>query len=272
MSYRSHKRSKGAGGGGYATATESRTFGTRSRAPKQGVSHHAPRRYVSGVAGETKYFDVGINTSVTSSAASWADSEVPADNYINSSGAAAAFTESQLVPNAIGSGYGQVNGNRYLMKKIRVRGQIFFTANLEDLTDLVGAVIYRLMLVMDTAPNGTQAQGEDVMQDLGANENLYSFKRMAEQGSRFRILKDQIGHLQPAVAGTDGSNTNSQRFESAAFSFQYAPTKPILCNIRSGNAVPAIAGLVDCNIFLLLATNGSGMTIMAASRCYYMDK
>ncbi len=224
---------------------------------------------------ETKYFDTGINTSVTWSGASWADSEVPCDNTVDSSGSAAAYTDSCLVPTAIGSGYGQVNGNRYKLKKIRVRGALF-GAIVPDSADMVQATIVRLMLVHDEQPNGAQAQGEDIMQDIGAaGENLFSYKRVASTSGRFRILKDEFITLQPSTAGTDAANTNSLANETETFSFQYQPRSPILVNIKSGNATATVAGVINCNMFLLLVANRNNsavaITINAASRCYYVD-
>ncbi len=227
---------------------------------------------------ETKYFDCGINTAVTWSGASWADSEVPCDNFVNSSGTAAAYTDSALVPSAVGSGYGQVNGNRYKLKKIRVRGNLS-TAVRVDQADVQAPLMTRLLLVMDMQPNGAQAQGEDIIQDMGAGgENLFSFKRVASTSGRFRILKDHFVILQPGYTATDhatNSSTNSNVLYSENFSFQYQPKTPILCNIKSGNATPTVAGLVNCNIFMLLASNTStsavACTIVGSSRAYYVD-
>lgn len=235
----------------------------------RGVTYARTASYALA-SGETKYFDTGINIGVTSGSADWTNSEVACDNAVNGSGTAAAYTDSALIPSAVGSAYGQINGNRYHLKKLRVRG-IINAAVLQDQGDMPGARPFRLMLVLDTMPSGAQAQGEDIMQDVGANETLYSFKRMADLGSRFRILKDLTSYLDPKVAGTDGANTNSVSFESREFSFQYAPSSPMSVQIKSGNAVPTIAGLVTANIFLLLHTAGNPLTITASARAYYTD-
>ena len=71
--------------------------------PSNAQVQSARRAYIRNA--ETKYFDTGINTSVTFGGTSWTGSEVPCDNYINSSGAAAAYTDSALIPSANGSGY-----------------------------------------------------------------------------------------------------------------------------------------------------------------------
>lgn len=239
------------------------------------VTSFAPTSRVSALTPETKYFDCGIAHAVTFTGSDWSASEVPCDNYINSSGAAAAYTDSALIPSAIGSGYGQINGNRYKFKKIRVRGAIS-VAPLSDQADAASDAVVRLMLVMDTQPNGSQAQGEDIIQDYGATgEVIFGFKRVSNSGGRFRILKDKFYTLKATNSQTDGASTGSIAFDTRFFTFQYSPKVPIQVNVKSGNATPTVAGLETCNIFLLLAGQRDGAavatTIRAATRCYYVD-
>ncbi len=227
------------------------------------------------VFNETKYFDCGFNGAITWTGSDWSASEVPMDNFVDSSGSSSAYTDSCLLPTAIGSAYGQVNGNRYKLKKIRVRGIVSINVQSDQADVKIGTNV-RLMLIHDEQPNGAQAQGEDIMQDIGAaGENLFSYKRVAESSGRFRILKDDFIMLQPATAGTDGTNTNSVATQSAMFSFQYQPNSPILVNIKSGNATPTIGGTINCNMFLLLAGNQGQAAvatfIRGASRAYYVD-
>ncbi len=255
-------------------ATAGRQNGGFRRSMAVGRARGAPAAGAT-VFNETKYFDCGIATSVTWAGSDWSASEVPCDNYVNSSGSSAAYTDSCLLPTAIGSAYGEVNGNRYKLKKIRVRGSLR-TPVLVDQADAVLPVFVRLMLIHDEQPNGAQAQGEDIMQDIGAAaENLFSYKRVASTSGRFRILKDNFITLQPAVAATDGASTNSSTAEGATFSFQYQPNAPILVNVKSGSATPTIASTINCNMFLLVAANRAGAAIAiginAASRAYYVD-
>lgn len=224
---------------------------------------------------ETKYFDVGINAAVTSAGTTWADTEVPADNYVNTSGAAAAYTDSALIPSANGNAYGEVIGNQYHIKKMRVRG-VALPAAVADQADCTAAPISRIVLVHDQQPNGMQAQGEDVMQDTGvAAENQFSFKRVSAESSRYRILKDVTLVHKTSGANPDGANTTSQAWAPEFFSFQYVPKTPIQVSIKSGNSTPTVGGLVNANIFLLAyGTRGSGavpVTIQAVSRCYYCE-
>lgn len=262
-----YRREYGAVRGGVGKA-ERRGGRTYVRPPRKRAKAYPAGPRISLT--ETKYFDTGINATVTAGSGDWTASEVPCDNFVNSSGTAAAYTDSCLIPTAIGSGYGQVNGNKFSLKKIRVRGRVTI-ANISDAADVPQARPYRLMLVMDTQPNGLQAQGEDIMADVGAAETMYSFQRVSENPGRFRILKSANGLLQVSAAGTDGTNTNSVGFDGEYFSFQWMPRSPVVVNIKSGNATPTVAGTVTCNVFLLLHGGGTGVIINAASRVYYFD-
>ena len=127
-----------------------------ARARQQGIARLRSQRTTSKnytFGPETKYFDVAIDADVTTAGTTWADTEVPCDFYVNSSGAPAAYTDSALIPTAQGSGYGQVDGLKYRIKKIRVRGALS-TANLTAQATVSSGTITRLLLVMDTAPNG----------------------------------------------------------------------------------------------------------------------
>jgi len=243
------------------------------------MSYPPPRAYNptyqrQRAMGEVKYFDVGINAAVTTAGTTWADTEVPADNYVNSSGAPAAYTDSCLVPTAQGSGYGQVNGNKYLLKTLRVKGSLYY-AGFAGLTAVQSPIPVRLVLVMDLMPSGSQAQGEDVFQDFGATpENAYSFLRMASGGGRYQILKDKIVTLNPVVAANDAAaSTVSMIYNQPHFKFAVKPNKEV--QIKTGNATPTIAGTVNCNIFLLayayFGSSAQAITVQACSRAYYVD-
>lgn len=246
-----------------------------SGATKKRKTYSARYNYVNLVKPETKYFDVGINAAVTMAGTSWADSEVPCDNYINSSGTAAAYTDSCLIPTANGSGYGQVDGNKYKLKGIRVRGDLLVPV-VSDAADVSQARIVRVLLVEDTMPNGTQAQGEDVIQDAGTlGENVHSFMRVANNLGKFKVHSDKTYVLNVTAAGTDGANTNSVGFATQKFKINKMFKKPRDVSIKSGNAVPTVAGTMNSNFFLLIGASGAAaavaVTMQACSRAYYCD-
>lgn len=265
----------------------------QQKAYDQQMAYNAKRRQL-GVAGyragmaatrnrllmtpETKYFDTSIDTLVTTAGTDWADTEVPCDFYVNSSGTPAVYTDCALIPSAIGSAYGQVDGLKYKIKKLRVRGTLSITNTTSQATTTSG-ILTRLLLIMDTQPNGTQAQGEDIMQDIGIYaSNAHSFQRVANTGGRFRILKDKWFKCDSATsANNTTAGTISTAYNISRFSYQWVPKIPVEVNVKAGNATPTIAGLSNINIFLLAyAYNPGGggvqtVNIGAASRCYYVD-
>lgn len=229
-------------------------------------------RLIKAQAGETKYFDTSFAKTITSAGGDWADTEVTCSLYMNSVGVAAPYTDCSLIPSANGSAYGQVAGNRYRLVKLRVRGTLKVAVQTAQ-TVVDSGNITRLMLVMDTQPNGVQAQGEDIMNDMGtALTNPYSFKRVSASSGRYRILKDEIYSMEPRVAANNNAATTvSIGFEHKDFSMQYQPLEPMQVNIKSGNATPTIAGLVDCNIFLLCFSSSLDCTVYGQARAYFKD-
>jgi len=270
-----------------ATAREEQRYRARQQQAAFRAGQQGAFVYGGGgaMAKETKYFDVGINAAITTAGTTWADTEVPCDNYVNSSGTPAAYTDSCLIPTAQGTGYGQVVGQRYMLKKLRVRGDLS-TAAATGLTAIAGPVSVRLLLMMDTQPIGSagaggQAQGEEVFQDFGDTpENAYAFQRVAAATGRFRVLKEKMCVLQPLVAANDTTPTTVSLARSVEqFSFQYRPKQPLQIQIRNGNATPTVAGVQSHNLFLLAyaytSSSGAGaaaaVSVKAASRCYYAD-
>jgi len=223
---------------------------------------------------ETKYFDTSFSNPIAV-AADWTGTEVPCFSYVKSDGTTVdAYTDSSLIPSAIGSGYGQVNGSKYNLRKLRIKGAILPIAA-SDQADVVPATTVRLILVQDLQPNGTQAQGEDLFIDMGTStQNNSNFLSMGSgSGGRFKIWKDKIFLLNPAVAATDAANTASNIRNGASFKFNLNFKKPIQVNLKANSAVPTTASLSNCNFFLL-AHQGAGNCIPLLSGCaraYYND-
>jgi len=266
--------SSGARTAPYPAAKKARVYSGASR-PSPNSNAMQIDQIVRNSFQETKYFDTSFDNAVTGTGTDWSATEVACATYVNGSGVSAAYTDSCLLPTAIGNAYGQVNGNRYKFKKIRVRGHLSVPVA-ADQADAGLSTHIRLMLVQDLQPNGAQAQGETVMQDFsGSNENTYSFKRVAASSSRFRILKDKIMILQPTNSQTDGANTGSVAWGDRAFSFQYAPRVPPVVSIASGSTTPTIASTTNMNVFMLAYAERAGsmvpLSVVGCSRVYYTD-
>lgn len=231
-------------------------------------------RRSSAVPVETKYFDTSFSQTI-SSAADWTGSEVPCTNYIQSDGTTVgAYTDSALIPSAVGAGYGQVQGSKYFIKQLRARGSVHSGLG-SDQADVPVPADIRLSLVLDTQPNGTQAQGEDVYTDMGtAAQNTHSFLAMgAGSGGRFKVLWDKVITLNPAVAGTDGASTVSISRNGSHWKATHKFKKPLQICLKANSSTPTVASLSNNNIFLLAhaSTAAPAASIFGCSRCYYID-
>lgn len=240
------------------------------------LSARTPRAPVrrSILTPETKYFDTALSFTIPGTG-DWTGTEVTCSSYIQSDGATVgAYTDSALIPSALGTGYGQIQGTKYLLRSIHVRGQINPGA-VADAADMQAGRSIRLVLVMDTMPQGAQAQGESVFTDLGdAVQCNYSYLALgAGTGGRFRILKDVIVRLQPVTAGTDGTNTNSLGFASGFFDMAVSFRRPIEVQTKASGTTPATSQLSNCNIFLLAHSSSSTptITLSGAARAAYAD-
>jgi len=221
-----------------------------------------------------KYFDSSQSQTIAS-AADWTGTEVPCTNYIQSDGTTTGtYTDSALIPSAVGSGYGQIVGSKYLLKALRVRGTITPVVT-GDQADPFAMRSVTLALVHDTQPNGSQAQGEDVFYDMGTAVQVNeAFQAMgAGAGGRFRILKRKTYLMQPAVAGTDGASTQSVGMTGTRFEFTHQWKRGMKVCIKANSATPTVASLTDNNIFLLAHASAATpvLSISSVARAYYVD-
>jgi len=238
----------------------------------QGISYARSRSAL--MQPETKYFDT-VQSFAVGGAGDWTGTEVTCASYIQSDGVTVgAYTDSALLPSAIGTSYGQVTGNKYMVKQLRIKGEISAAA-ISDAADMAANQTVRIVLVHDTQPNGAQAQGEEVFTDTGsARACNYSFLAMgAGSGGRFRILKDKTYIMNMSAAGTDGTNTNSLGYNGHLFRFSYKPKKPLQVVLKANSGVPTVASLSNNNIFMLAHMGSAApvVTLNSVCRCYYVD-
>jgi len=228
---------------------------------------------LSRFAGETKYFDTYF-TQTVDTAADWGSCGVSCSSYMNADGSTvSAYTDQALIPSATGSGNGQVVGSKYIIKKLKVRGEVLSQVS-SDSADALPATTVRLMLVQDTQPNGGQALISTMLTDWGtAGQNQFSYQAISSGGGgRFKILYDKIFHLSPAMMGTDGTNTNTQIQNSRIFQITKSWKKGLKTVIKNGASTPAVAQLSDNNIFLVAHSSGLAPCIIRGNaRCCYVD-
>jgi len=222
---------------------------------------------------ERKYFDTTFEQALVAGA-DWAGTEIACDNMMGPDGTTlTAYTESPLIPSARGIGYGQVVGMSYYLDKIRVRAAVG-TGIRVDQADVQVPQTVRFVLVMDTRPSGVQAQGEDIFPDMGsAAVNNHSFQTMALNANQFRILADKTFVVQPAIAGTDGTNTVSTCSQARTFKMSHTFKKPIRVVTAGSSTSPTVAALENCNIFLLAHTDDPAdpVSVAGCARAYYHE-
>lgn len=233
------------------------------------------KRNASTFAPETKYFDTFYSATVDS-AGDFATSAVPMTSYMNADGSTvSAYTDCALIPSAIGSGYGQVIGNKYILKSLRVRGELFPSATTGS-TAVGTPCNVRLMLIQDTQPNGTQAQPSLLLTDWGSASQInFSFQSVSSgMGGRFRVLYDKTVELNPTASVNNAAGTTvSTIVAGRTFNISKSWKKGLKVIVKSGASTPAIASLGDCNIFLVAhaAATGPSITIRGNARAYYVD-
>lgn len=222
---------------------------------------------------ETKYFDTSFAATIPVTA-DWAATNMACSNYVAADGTIGSYTDSALIPSANGSGYGQVVGNKYLLKAMRVRGAVQATA-IAGQTAAPNFPCTRIVLVMDTQPNGAQETGPNVFADMGsALQNVFTFQQMAAgMPGRFVILGSQVVQQPDAISFNDAAGTGVATVAQGQFEFTKQWKRGLKVNIKSNSGTAAIANLTDCNIFLLAHSNAPGyvVTLTGCARAYYVD-
>lgn len=233
------------------------------------------RRQRFGVTPEIKHFDTSLSMATVASAADWTGTEVTCSNYIQSDGTTlGAYTDCALIPSAIGSGYGEVIGTKYLIKGLRIRGELRGAASTGGGT-AIGTRTVRLVLVHDKMPQGAQAQGEVIYPDMGsAPQCNYSYLALGSgTGGRFQILADKVVTLEPGTSFNDAAATGTQSWNTKVFQMNLRFARGIPVNLKAGGTSPATSKLSDCNIFLLAHVSASTPTVSleGCARCDYVD-
>lgn len=225
---------------------------------------------------ETKYFDVALEDDMVNQGGSWTNTELSTTDRVDNTGTAiAAYAFQALIPSAQGSGYGEVLGNKYLLKYIRVRGDLTSVAK-QDQADVPKSTVCRLVLVLDKMARGAQAQGEDLFTDWGAvRANVHSFLAMGNNPGRFKILADKQFVINGTNAATDDTNKCSITNGTVNFSFFWKPKTALVVTLKGGTgSTPGITELAGHNIFLVALSTDSAaskLVVNACSRTYYSE-
>jgi len=235
---------------------------------------------VSRMRPEMKYFDTSFGGVQFSTANDWSAAVMAASAYMAADGSTVtAYNIAPIIPSAIGSGYGQIVGNKYAIRKLKVRGVILPEASVTQTYSGIDSRT-RLLVLMDKQPNGSQVQPTDLLTDWGSNyNNLDSFLAVGTAGaSRYRVLFDRtyIHHVEGTSNNTTAGSTSTAQ---SAIPVKWTKTfkKPLMVNVKSNSSTPAVASLYDCNIFLVGLhydqSNGTpgNCKLWGTSRCCYVD-
>ena len=219
---------------------------------------------------ELRFYDYSLQIT-TPANMDWADTEVTTQQYIGPSGVNVTDGGvTPLHPWAQGSGYGEAKNNEIDIHRIHIRGS-FHPENLA--TSLAAGiatnpVLHRLLLIMDTQPNGTQAQGEDIMQNLSPNVILGDTAKHSE-GDRFIVLADLLGSDE--VTNLEPGLGYWFTYSATTFEIDYTPKKPIYCRLNAEGIGP-VGKTVNCNIFMLGHALRQTCLLEASGRTYYTDR
>ena len=183
--------------------------------------------------GEMKYFDCEKESTALVNTTNWTNTELdptltPVINQF------CLFAPTQ------GAAINQRIGREVKVYKIKIRG-IISTDRQSGENSADNPVAIRLLLVQDTQTNGTQCQGEDVMQPpttASANMAISSFQNYNNFG-RFRVLKDKVITIQnPNIANNTNATGNLVVMGlTKTFKFSVKFKKPVSVRFNATNGV-----------------------------------
>lgn len=229
-------------------AKQRRRFNNRPiRSARRGY-YRVPGRSVGALVTmpERKYFDSLLSNSALTASTNWAGTEHDPT------------TLNTLVCPTQGSQINNRIGRKIAVHKIKIRG-IISVASQADQTSLDQAATVRMILAQDKQTNGTQMQGEELMQaPATATAGLanQTFQSLANFG-RFRVLKDLSIKLEQPTAAADGAVSNL--FDAGGytkpFKISVSFRKPVVVHFNSSNGGAGdgdVGDIVD-NSFHLIA-------------------
>lgn len=211
-----------------------------------------------------KIFDTAGNGTHVSGNNNWTNSNVGNAKYIQPGGTEAAYTNSALIPSAVGSGQGQVIGSSYAITHMRTR---MLLKPIPPGAVLEEPVTIRMLLVLDTQPNGTQENGANVMETFNDASTICSFQRM-ETARRFKILRDKTMIFN---SNDHSSAVNDTEYPERQYKTTVRFKKPLQVGIATTSSTPTVASLTEANIFWLMHTEAKNVSVKMCNRVYYYD-
>lgn len=157
-----------------------------------------------------------------------------------------------------GTSLNQRIGNRVLVKKIRIRGRIFWDGK-AGISDILSNDYVRCILVLDTQTNGTQLTAGNLMAGPGLDIN--DFQNTAGFG-RYIVLKDKIIR-RPAVNAV--GTADDWRTDNTIVPFKMSKTIMRYFKFNDGNA-GTVGDILDNSLHMVVVKDETGSTQSANIR------
>lgn len=209
----------------------------RRRARRGRARHNA--RTGGFVALEKKFVDYNLNVEAWSVV--WATRNPVTVNCLN--------TVTQ------GTGESERNGRKCKMHNCYVRGEIILTQN-ESQTAPADAQHFRIILVLDTQTNATEANALSVMESTLGTDYL-GFRRL-ENTVRFKVLWDRTFTIRPLVMNEGAANLFAKGGNKIIFKIMKNFRTPIVVNYTSSADPATVAQISDNSLHIMgIATTAS---------------
>lgn len=205
------------------------------------------------VVGEMKYFDTFLTATAIPATTDWTGTEFDPATFLT------------LVVPVVGAGVNQRIGKAIKVLKIKVRGAIQSTSQMDQTAGDPAAQV-RLILHQDKQTNAAQAQGENVMSTPSANALVTTngFQNIDNFG-RFQVLADRTIVLENPNISWDGTNLEQQGLITP-FKINHTFKKPVVMRFNATNG-GTIADIVDNSFHIIATASNAGLTPTIGYSC-----
>lgn len=222
----------------------------------KGFQPNAPRQ---AMAPELKHYSTGLDLTALDTAPS---STSPALYHITS-----------LNNLAQGDAEDARTGNKICLKKVNLRIKVSVDPNSDasNANIVADAHEYRVILYLDTSPNGAAPAWGDMFDTNPSNDGqLYDFNKIAGC-DRFKILSDQFIRVPPSFVTYDGTNFHSY----GNFKF-FKCSIPLNCPIWFSDSTSNLTAIQKNNVGIWICSDASNtaypnMKFSYRSRIRYTD-
>jgi len=205
--------------------------------------------------GEMKYFDTEYANNSFNGTTNWTATEYDPTTTVETTPVANPNT---FFCPVVGSAINQRIGRECKVYRIKIRGQFTIPAQAAQ-TAAESPYVIRYIFFQDCQTNGSQAQGEQVMQapqTAAANMACNSFQSLSNFG-RFKVLKDKTIIMQDPSSFNDAAATGAQNGLVRYFKITHNFKTPVPVRFNATNG-GTISDIVDNSWHLLVNTTASG--------------